>query len=422
MTKTCITLKRPAIRLGNGLADICFCVLACGLVFFRDYLTDRAEILLYGAILMLPIVMTLIQGSVKSNALWLVWVPYFFLAAAELPFSHNAIFTMKALAVNLALWVSAYFYTNYRLRKDILPRILFALSGVYTTSVILQLLFPGLVSAFQSRLMSPESYESFLLQYKSGYFSGITSEVGVVAYYCVIFAAFNFCGALFEDRSKWKRYLFIGVSVLALMLTKKRAHFLGFLLVVAVIITYKEGIRAFKKMLAAGIALAALLFVLSFIPETQAIIERIIEGGLSGRESIYAILLNRFRENPITGIGLSCSTIYISKSLNLGTAHNEYLRALCETGILGFLAFIFALLYAYVHTLLRFRRVLRSKSYVPESELSLIAFSLFMQTFTLMYAMTGNPLSESDQLYMYFLCVALGNRRISKAQSILPAF
>ena len=416
MTETCVTLKYPSARRKSSFLSLSFCILSCTIVFFQEYFIGSADVLLFSETLILALIMSLIRGTMSLSNLWLVWCLYFFLVVIELPFSHDIISSVKVFVVTLALWASVYLYAGYQRCRDLLPEMLFLTSGFYTVSVMVQFLFPEIVDAFNARFLTAESYEHFRKGYEAGSFSGIAKETGVVAYYCVIFSAFHVCALLFEQKNRFRHYLFISVSILALMLTKKRAHFLGLLIVIVVIIAYKEGMRTFKKILAAGIGMAVLLLIASQIPEMQVIIERITKGGLSGREQIYAILLKQFRQNPLTGIGLGCSGMYIYGHSNASTAHNEYLRTLCETGIFGFIAFGTALCYVYFHTLRRFRRALRRKS-VPDRELTLMAFSIFMQTFILMYSMTGNPLSDYSQLYMYFLCVMLGNPRYAESHT-----
>lgn len=65
-----------------------------------------------------------------------------------------------------------------------------------------------------------------------------------------------------------------------------------------------------------------------------------------GRELLWAILWGAFMSSPIFGLGLGSSTAVIVETFpdqGVRVAHNEYMRLLTDTGVLGLLFFAFAM-------------------------------------------------------------------------------
>lgn len=88
------------------------------------------------------------------------------------------------------------------------------------------------------------------------------------------------------------------------------------------------------------------------------------------------------------------------------------MRVLSENGILGFIFFILALLVPFFQIL---KSVFRHRAYFKISlqggdnkNILLMLISLYWQFMTLLYSLTGNPLTAKDQLITYFIFTAIG--------------
>ena len=403
----------PARLHGADWVQLLFCLASCLLVFFRDHMTGYRDIILFCTVAALSATLFLLDGGgLRIRRTWLFWTPYFAVALAGIPFSQSRIDSIKVFLVDSLLLGSAALYDRYSRRDPTLFRLIRGLSAVFTLSVIAQLIAPSAILEADAVFMTPEQVQQVENWYNSGFYTGFTIITGVAAYFCVVWIAASVSCLLFARKHRAFWLFPIALGILALLLTKKRGHFLGALLMIAAVIVLTKGKKARSMLLVFGGGMVVLLLVLSLIPQSRGIYERFLTSGLSGREYIYAILLRKFRESPVIGIGLGSSGRFIFGNVpgtTAGTAHNEYLRVLCETGVLGFIAFTFAVFYQYGYTIRQYRRALNGGAELPDETLRIMAFSLCMQTFILLHALTENPLSSYDQLYMYFLSAALGN-------------
>ena len=119
----------------------------------------------------------------------------------------------------------------------------------------------------------------------------------------------------------------------------------------------------------------------------------------SGRTILWSKAIDAFWEKPIFGIGLNNYQAYTGMSTE---AHNSYVQILCEEGVVGFLLFIFPLLYcAYITA----NKVKMADSQSAES--GFLKFSLFYQLFFIIFAFTGNPTTNNLSLILYFVAVGI---------------
>jgi O-antigen ligase len=153
-----------------------------------------------------------------------------------------------------------------------------------------------------------------------------------------------------------------------------------------------------------------------FIPNVLNAINRFIklsdEGNIdAGRSDLYALAFSLFKTSPLLGIGWG-KYKYIYAALNpldifTIQVHNVYLQLLCETGIFGFIIFVSAFIASFVFAVRLFVNYRKKKIELPENSSYILMFSLFMQTFFLLYCFTGNPLYDFQMLYPYLMSVGI---------------
>jgi O-antigen ligase len=146
-----------------------------------------------------------------------------------------------------------------------------------------------------------------------------------------------------------------------------------------------------------GLILALLVLFLLIPSLNQKFLKRLEpDTSLYGRFSLNELSLYLFSQKPFLGSGFGTYQLFSAKFIEelgsgygrgMGVApHNEYLKFLCETGAVGFLAFIFLL-----YSLLRLGyRTFKSKAVTLKSEGSIL---LAVLTGILVYSLTDSGFS-----------------------------
>ena len=109
--------------------------------------------------------------------------------------------------------------------------------------------------------------------------------------------------------------------------------------------------------------------------------------------------LQLFSKNKLFGIGWlgfrfnSNSLIQGTNTGNIGyvDAHNVYVQLLCEVGIVGALFVIFVFVCCLISTIQTYRKY---KKYIDANQTQILAISVALQTFCLVYGLTGNFLYD----------------------------
>ena len=135
----------------------------------------------------------------------------------------------------------------------------------------------------------------------------------------------------------------------------------------------------------------------------------------SGRIRLWQGALAVFKDNPIFGVGIGLGRYHCATYLgeNPGAIHNDYLSALCETGIIGFIIFL-VWHYMWLLGLIRSYQILPSGVEKTMTFAALIVFSSIM-----VMRITDNILLDTYD--MYPLCAmmagALALPRIQKQET-----
>ena len=156
-------------------------------------------------------------------------------------------------------------------------------------------------------------------------------------------------------------YAYLPVALWALLLTGTRGATLASIPTALFILWSLRTLGRRTRIVVAAAAITAIVTVISFTPEGQ--LQRLQttvtatelgqEGGaLSGRWSIWTASVHVFFERPVGGVGLDAHRTAVASQLGQDRtfrtaekeAHNAYLSILAETGIVGFVLFLYVLL------------------------------------------------------------------------------
>lgn len=226
-----------------------------------------------------------------------------------------------------------------------------------------------------------------------------------------IYLAFGFCTtvSLFINDRRQKYFIPVLICISALLLTGKRSQLLvslfAFLLLYYLYNSDKKMTRFFNI---CGIVLASILvfdIVVQFVPELATFIVRFQQtaemGDVTlGRTDRFAEAMQIFCKHVFFGIGWNGSSYYFAQTLGIFiNVHNIYVQLLCETGIVGSILYFTFFLYNYLQAWQIIKKVKHSK--YSESEKATICAAFMIETFFLLYGITGNSLYDFQTLFPY---------------------
>lgn len=424
------------IPLSNKILNTALMVL---LIYYCLYdLTSRQSFLpqiLTNSIVLIAMVLVclflFLSGNklfTKQSAAWypFIGVLFFNLLSYDFPKSYVLLYVLLAIMIANP-YIRLYSFDNVVRGFKVMG--LIAAGGV-----LVQLFVPSIHNIIINILFSQEG-TAYIQQYAGrGYYSGVFHQVGDSAFYVSgAIIAFLFAGS--NDRKS--KYI-TGVLFIILFLLGKRSLLL--FLVAALLITYivmsQSGSKRFIRI--AGAALFAIVFIevlkyLSVVYPDIKIFEKLAytfsflskgntDGLLeeSGRLVLYDYAQELFHQNYWTGIGWAQFSDKITDVLPSGSSlsvHNVYLQLLCETGVLGFSAFLLGAISSII-ALIQTKRLLNNyNGYDKTNYEMLYSISLTGQVLFLMFCFVENPIYNENNLIFYFLMILLNYNILENLQN-----
>lgn len=256
----------------------------------------------------------------------------------------------------------------------------------------------------------PSSMETLYSQYLSGCMPGLTNHystngmllgVGIVIFGCEMIY-----------RKDKKNILLFLIMLIALLLTGKRSDIIftasGIYLAYFCYMSNKRRTRMTNTIGIIIVVGLALLIVINYVPSLATFITRFEETAESGdvtlgRTKMWAIAIECFKENAILGVGWER---FKYRNLHEWQAHNIYVQLLAETGIVGFVIFIYFFISTFIRGWKHLKHIRLSGTSSDNEEFHML-FSLAMQVFFLMYGVTGNPLYDKETYVPYYIACAI---------------
>ena len=375
---------------------------------FENTLTERA----YGVLIAGLMLLALLKNKIRINSLSVIMLLILFVMIASRAsitylLFYSALFVIVSIGVKEDFIVTLSCLINFFSCIQIIGMLIcWMLPGIYVN--IFLPVFSGI--DYYSRL-----YDSVI----SGASNiGFTCQNAHFAGFMVLGMANRFI--LYRDNKpylKQRTFIFLFLSIIGLYLSGKRAHF-GFCLIALLIAYYfsvylSQGkasrLKRFLGMSLLGCSIFLCLWIISFFVEGTLInqlFDTLSSLGDSdvdvttGRVEFWRIALQKFRDEPVLGIGWKqfYKLKFYGKNYDV---HNIYLQLLCETGLVGAIVFfiLFAIVFAKTLSYLK-------KKTTDTYKKKIALFALFYQIFFLLYGVTGNPLYDASYYIFYFVCVA----------------
>lgn len=298
---------------------------------------------------------------------------------------------------------------------------------LYALATIFHYLFPAIFHSIIFPLVPFSVKERTLELVSLNYYPGLGfAQPAISAGYMIMGLGIILAGLEFRGKLKVKilDILLILILMMAIIMAGKRSILLWGIL--AALATYyfsaskKDKIRRIMIPAITLIIGIIIFFLTTNLFNSIPFFERIIDtiNGLkagkditSGRTILYGGAWELFKENPILGIGWEqyanvTSGWFFSRDLSV---HNVYLQLLSETGLVGFVAVMLPLLSVYFISFKSLKLLREINIYNYYQWKTGLTFSIYYQTFFLLYCFTENPFYNIIYILMYFFSISIVN-------------
>jgi len=364
----------------------------------------------------------------RIDLMWFMFFTYFMLNMAyQGKFKMLYVMDILAFAFVFIFLLLAKIEAKY-IKKSL--TIMYLISIIYAFSSLFQYWFMDIYSRFILPMFSSSQIDEILRIYARGSYSGFTWQTAFISGYIVFGLGIVFF-TYKNVKNKVLRLIMLAsipLLFLSLFMAGERSHLVFMFVALIITLLFSTELKKFFGQfirITFGIILGLIILILimttvSFDEDSQIgkVVNRLtgtIEGFIagedvtSGRVILYDFAFELFNENPIFGVGwrtYSESSIGVLNADRASHPHNIYIQLLTELGIIGFLLFLIPVCYTFVKTI----KLLLGYSKFFGGNLQwkmLIQFSLYIQTFFLIYGLTGNLLTDRLYLFMYVFAVSI---------------
>jgi O-antigen ligase len=142
------------------------------------------------------------------------------------------------------------------------------------------------------------------------------------------------------DKLDLKRYLLVAAAALVFaFMTQTRTAIIGLFVTMLIYLYHKRSLKFAIPVALLGVLLAYQSIVDFFLKKGAVYYQEGLSFFSGGRINFWVVSLQTFAQRPIEGAGLGSSAAVLS-STGIAVPHNDFVRVLLETGLLGFAPFI----------------------------------------------------------------------------------
>jgi O-antigen ligase len=288
--------------------------------------------------------------------------------------------------------------------------ITFAIATIFnesTQEIILSYLGPFISTVDEAQLLS---------SFSEGSYSGLAGEVSYNAF-CLSIGMASALAAIMVPRdthtiSLIMKSILSALYFLCIILTNKRSFIAIIPLILVFLVVFMMDKNRIKKTaLVLSVLLIAVVSIIFLFPDSMGFVERNFsdDGNIfwAGRPIYWELAWSIFKDNQLFGSGINS---YDAINYNAGAysgfvgAHNSYIQFLSEIGIVGFVMVVGVVGYTFIRSLKLYFFTI--ENYL-QKEAYLLFFSLFMQILFMLYAISGNPFHQRQQLFVYAIIVGI---------------
>lgn len=323
--------------------------------------------------------------------------------------------------------VALLFLNKVNCISDSLWKYLKWISIFEAVGIYMQRLLPQLFNLIMSFLLPSEVVSSIWNRFAGGWITGFSREVSYAVFLIIIgLGVYIYDDNGIDANSKLKKNLGIAFLLGALVLSGKRASLLFFGLSVFVINFIQSDNKLKLVKYLSLLALCAVLIYILFpiwsqIPSLSRMVELLayassndLMGLTNGRIAIYEHAIALWQKSPWLGIGWGNFKYAIGQGLWYSgfDVHNCYLQILCETGIVGIIAYTGLIVYAVKNSVKCIVKI--SKNQIDEHKIAKLC--CFIQIFFLFYSFTEPILYEYTDYIIFFISIFITNSMVKEVK------
>lgn len=299
-----------------------------------------------------------------------------------------------------------FIQSDYRMLKRLI-KCFYGCALFMTVTIFIQIFLPGLVTAVQRLIMTPNSIASAASNNARRYMTGLDDQSATAVWYCALLLAFAIAKLFNSRKVRPGTIVTFCIAGIAMMFTQKRSVLFASVMAgyaMYFLFSRKKNQRVFRiVIISLGLIVAAAVAYV-VVPQVKYMIDRTLNSDtnivFTGRYRFWDDLTAMFRSSPLFGVGGgTCENKY-----GFG-GHNCYLQVVAEYGIVGGILFVGAFVVPFVQTFIRAWSFLRKYRYTKEAEW--LMFALFVQLVFLIYCLTGNPLFDYIFFSTELICIGI---------------
>lgn len=281
-------------------------------------------------------------------------------------------------------------------------------AAVHSFFTIFSYFFP---SIFQNYILSILPYdikvESIYFLHRNLY-AGITNQIGRNSFYIALGIAALVSDLTVNSKNNNRaKKIIVVMFAAALLLTGKRGALIATIVSVLLIVAIDaklSGRSGFIKVMRNIVAITVLIILIILVlPDAVAPFTRFMDrlGGdiTSGRIKLYGYAFEMFKEKPLLGWGSG-----VFSSIYKTGVHNLYIQLLAEQGVIGFTNFMSIMI---VNIIVTFRALKSIYKFDKSNSHKYLLFSLYIQSYFVLYGFIGNPINDGFVLIIYLLATAM---------------
>lgn len=397
-------------------------------VFFFGYLDYFWKyVLLLGALFLLVLscickrkVLIPFQKQDTFFLLYLLW------GTVSLLFTNS----LSTAVIYLGVWCIGFLLKLllpiFRDSSKYIVNCMLAFSLLHVLATLFQMIFPAFITALNSHILDDNTLYRNILFLGHNAYAGITGQTGTNAFYLAVFIGIVVCSLTALPQQKNTKFVLLCAAIVAfvaLIATQKRGPLLFSVIgivIVLFILYVKRNKDIFRFTILITLFSVMIAILLVYTSYGQIVVNRFLYGSYgdisSNRFPMYILMWKGFMEQPIMGHGIASTSVLV-QDLGKSTGHNIYLQSLYDIGIFGTICL---LIYMY-KSIERTIRMISDCSYKKRASdlVYYLLISLYLQTFILLYGLTGNPIYDHFQFFIYMIACAIPVM-LSKEQSCHP--
>jgi O-antigen ligase len=353
---------------------------------------------------------------------WIFIVTLFAVVSIFNPYNENPGATLVFASIFYANIFFLLTFGSYVNAVQLLKGIFDGFSILTVSQLLLAICFPILNISLVTTLFHPDGALGATREGTRPGAVGLFSHPGRLAMFSLLASSYYLSNYLYNYKKQLSLILLV-FSAITVFLTFSRTSYLGFVIVVVLLIFVKRNGHSnlfsfqnlFKIILPSCIAIGYIVFL---SPISGLFLKGDSETQVMNRTIHYKIGYEIFQKSPLIGVGLNAHVAYINKHPSIlgpflydskaafyktNPIHNIHLIVLAETGIIGFFCWIFFILRNIYLSSLQIRN--------NRNQILSLAFIGVLVT-TTFYGLTGwSPFTmELFPFFLFFVYIGIAIR------------